>query len=1467
MLNDNKKLYCNIFSVDKTFFKKYKDENDKDKEKYRLVIPGFSMSVNEKVDNNISEESIKEIKETIPDNLWREKNKLEEEDIEILASGGIVCKEFVTKEREKKYKAYIKWNKDEKKIEQICLDNFIGTLSNSLDLKKMNQILPPDKKYKFDKSLRKVNIENCIGSTPIVINVDLSKNKKLRDELYKNGFNFVYDYKEETEYHYVRYKRTASSARKGSCLFIVDTYKKGKKEIKVSEEMNEWSNCGLTEPNVANTKWEAYKSLSLSGILEKTITLSNKEILVVKDKKSIFKAPDDSILVCYDGIDYFAYSPKEKEEELKNAKEELQNAEEKVKEAEANLKKAKEETGLRQAKKELKQAEDEKARYETKIKIIENENTYKIENNIWDGESLIDNSVFMENEAYNDAHMLFLRARFLKTCAFRTHLKKWFKDNGINLEAKAKDVLNGFTLDDEAMVKDIKLVITESSLKYLKFANKDDKFEDSIRKWFENAKNEEYSIEFGVVKTEPKATGKVRTSYQFLQTIGLKDKEINDLISDCNKTYLEAYEKPKKFSEFLLNNEIPSFQDDEGVDQEYEKNKDDEGVYQEYENNKDEDSGKDYYDTYENEAIITLIKCAGESNINGIPYYKSILDSKMKKYKKMIKEGHIPIEGIYGALFGNPAEFLYSLIYDYDPNENETLYYGKDKDKERITIKPEHVYTNYYKSGEDILSIRFPHITMGNIFVPKNDRVESFYDKYFKLGESIVCINSIGSTVLHRLNGADFDSDTMFMTNQRTLLEAAIRVKDAEVEYKKKIVDEEGNIFGKRKAFPVPINKVDEIDEKKERSLSECDNSICANKLGQIVNLASFMNGEFWSNHYINNNKVANGRESIEGYRAIWRDGDYKTLCILEVLSNLEVDRAKKNYPKSNISYYKEEFMKGLRYRWDLNPLNLKERIKIIDIIGGVEELRSELEEHYMDYYRNNDESDGFVVDMVPYDYDEDYEDILRKRDEYRTECMLLVCNFIPDYYKNITGQKEKPFYSYYQGSKEDNQYTIHINILLFWVVFIQGNINIETVVRYLILKSLYKIICEEEKDLLNSENNERKEIKENINNKLKEINKKMDFLYEKEKYVKALNVLAKADYSEYLGYYCYSFRKMKEYIDMKPDNLEAEKAEKEQSEAEILNSELKGLIDNAKELIHKDIEIQTSLFINEYKFSVSVKPEIVNNVDHSFMGQLYRIKAKNSKYKKGIDFISDINCTDDKNKNIKEDLEKIMRDIKKIEEENKERTDELLKTINHRYGDIDDFEEKEQENFGDDFEEKEQEKWESGLEKWKNRGTSEKEQFETIKSFSSLFSVLYPDLDEKKDEVIKKVKEKFGHYNLFKNSLKQAMDFDDKKSDIENKKYEQTEDAFEDYNAELIKSLNEISKWWLEEFDDIEKRKKAVFYSLKYIEQYISKKKDKIIEEIKEVNKITDQKKQERLLERHVSIITTSLLNIIKEK
>lgn len=56
----------------------------------------------------------------------------------------------------------------------------------------------------------------------------------------------------------------------------------------------------------------------------------------------------------------------------------------------------------------------------------------EITNDIWDGESLLDESVFRGN--YADKHMLLLRNKFSQSCAFRTKLQKWFQDKNITLK-------------------------------------------------------------------------------------------------------------------------------------------------------------------------------------------------------------------------------------------------------------------------------------------------------------------------------------------------------------------------------------------------------------------------------------------------------------------------------------------------------------------------------------------------------------------------------------------------------------------------------------------------------------------------------------------------------------------------------------------------------------------------------------------------------------------------------------------------------------------------------------------------------------------------------------------------------------------------------------------------------------------------------------------------------------------------
>ena len=111
-----------------------------------------------------------------------------------------------------------------------------------------------------------------------------------------------------------------------------------------------------------------------------------------------------------------------------------------------------------------------------------------IKNDIWDGESLLDESLFVED--YAEKHMLLLRNKFFKSCAFRTKLQKWFKDKNITLDdLKARGFI---TLATD--ISQIVMVTTPNSMKFLKFM-KGDLTENNVQKWVDKVDST-----FGVVK-------------------------------------------------------------------------------------------------------------------------------------------------------------------------------------------------------------------------------------------------------------------------------------------------------------------------------------------------------------------------------------------------------------------------------------------------------------------------------------------------------------------------------------------------------------------------------------------------------------------------------------------------------------------------------------------------------------------------------------------------------------------------------------------------------------------------------------------------------------------------------------------------------------------------------------------------------------------------------------------------------
>ena len=145
----------------------------------------------------------------------------------------------------------------------------------------------------------------------------------------------------------------------------------------------------------------------------------------------------------------------------------------------------------------------------------------QITNDIWDGESLLDESVFQKY--YADRHMLLLRGKFFKSCAFRTKLQKWFADKHITLESlKARGFV---TLAED--INQIVMVTTPNSLKYLKFAG--GLTEKNIRQWAAHTDGT-----FGVVKYDKSTRffhGKmVQSSYQLLNTLSLTEQEVKQLL-------------------------------------------------------------------------------------------------------------------------------------------------------------------------------------------------------------------------------------------------------------------------------------------------------------------------------------------------------------------------------------------------------------------------------------------------------------------------------------------------------------------------------------------------------------------------------------------------------------------------------------------------------------------------------------------------------------------------------------------------------------------------------------------------------------------------------------------------------------------------------------------------------------------------------------------------------------------------
>lgn len=164
---------------------------------------------------------------------------------------------------------------------------------------------------------------------------------------------------------------------------------------------------------------------------------------------------------------------------------------------------------------------------------------YEVCNTIFDGQALIDESVF---PSWADGYVL-LRQHFFKAAAFCTKIQKYFRDYfGDDYETATVTDMWG----NQHLAKDIKLITTDNACKWIKF--------DGITYEYWSEKVGELSDHFGIVKTAHKSKmGDVqRMSYQMVNALSI---DIMGDVLDNTKEYLQKLKNDDEvFFDYLRRN-------------------------------------------------------------------------------------------------------------------------------------------------------------------------------------------------------------------------------------------------------------------------------------------------------------------------------------------------------------------------------------------------------------------------------------------------------------------------------------------------------------------------------------------------------------------------------------------------------------------------------------------------------------------------------------------------------------------------------------------------------------------------------------------------------------------------------------------------------------------------------------------------------------------------------------------------
>ena len=336
---------------------------------------------------------------------------------------------------------------------------------------------------------------------------------------------------------------------------------------------------------------------------------------------------------------------------------------------------------------------------------------YKLKNEMFDGQALIDTSIFPE---WASGYVL-LRHHFTKMAAFHANIQLFFRDwceqNGWDYNTRTVKDCWG----NDHYLKDIEVITTTNAVKWMKM-------DISYDYWCEWVHKND--CKFGVVKfSHPSKLGRYqKMSYQIVNSL-----DINTMEEVCRDTvdYIQ-------------------------------KLKDDDSVFQDY-LRKNSNFANDY------EVLLAL--CDWNADFVKCSYYRERKKVIIANYLLAVKSGEILQNGDNLTIVGSPyAMLIYGATGDLDEcNLDDTFMVEGDAIQ---------CYTLRFEDGEYLAGFRSPFNGRFNMDHLHNVYDERF-DRYFNFSPQIIAVNMNSTDFQDRNNGSDQDSDSMYVTNQKNIVNHA----------------------------------------------------------------------------------------------------------------------------------------------------------------------------------------------------------------------------------------------------------------------------------------------------------------------------------------------------------------------------------------------------------------------------------------------------------------------------------------------------------------------------------------------------------------------------------------------------------------------------------------------------------------------------------------------------------------------